>query len=122
MGDKGEDEWVKYLENLGFEIVKRNYLRKWGELDIIARKQSVLYFVEVKTVSSTFFVQGSDWYRPEDNIHKAKTNRIKRAIQSFLAEQHLSIECEWEFSVITVILRRKTHELYKIEHLENLII
>jgi putative endonuclease len=122
VGDLGEDEAVKYLKKQGFTIIERNYLRKWGEIDIIAKKKGILYFVEVKTITSNFYVQGIDWYKAEDNIHRRKIQRLKRAMQSYLAEQGTSIEADWEFSVITVVLRRKTRELYKLEHLENLII
>ena len=122
IGDEGEAEAVKYLENKGYKILKRNYLKKWGEIDIIAQRKGVLYFVEVKTHTSNFFINSSDWYRPEDNVHRRKTERIKRAIQSYLIEQETTPDSDWEFSVITVILKRKTRELYKLEHLENLII
>jgi len=121
-GDEGEEQASKYLQKQGYSIVERNYLRKWGEIDIIAQKNSVLYFVEVKTVVANYYIHGPDWYRPEDNIHTCKIKRLKRAIQTYLAENNLSIETEWEFSAITVVLKRKSRELYKIEHLENLII
>jgi len=123
IGNKGEEEATAYLEREGFRIITRNYLRKWGEIDIIAMNKGVLYFVEVKTVSSNFHMQGKElWYQPEQNLHKRKCLRLKRAIQSYLAEQGLSIETEWEFSAITVVLKRGTRKLYKLEHLENLII
>jgi putative endonuclease len=122
VGDEGEEHAVKYLEKQGYRIVQRNYLRKWGELDIIAKRKGVLYFVEVKSVTSNFYISGPDWYRPEDNMHRLKAQRLKRAVQSYLAENGLSIETDWEFSLITVVMKRKSRELYKIEHLENLII
>jgi Holliday junction resolvase-like predicted endonuclease len=54
-GDIGEEVACKYLENKGFSVMERNYLRKWGEIDIIAQKDingaKRLYFIEVKTVS-----------------------------------------------------------------------
>jgi len=122
IGQIGEDYAVKHLISKDYKIVERNYLRKWGEIDIIALKNDVLYFVEVKTRSMNFYINGTDWHRPEDNLHRYKLMRVKRAIQSYLLESHLSIESEWEFSAIAVIVKRKTRELYKIEHLENLII
>jgi putative endonuclease len=121
IGDIGEDCASKYLIELGFTIIEKNYLRKWGEIDIIAEREGVLYFVEVKTRSVGYYINGAGW-RPEDNLHRRKLERIKRAIQTYLLENRRSIEDEWEFSAITVILKRKTHEIYKIEHLENLII
>ena len=122
VGDIGEDFAADYLITKGFEIIKRNYLRKWGEIDLVAEKRGVLYFVEVKTQVSNFYINGPEWYRPEDNLHQRKMYRLKRAIQTYLVETGKSIEDDWEFSAITVILKRKTHELKKLEHLENLII
>lgn len=118
----GEDYAAKYIEEKGFKILRRNYLKKWGEIDIVAEKRGVINFIEVKTRSFNFFVNGKDWYRPENNLHSNKLSRIKRAIQSYLYESGLSIEDDWEFSAITVIVKRSSRELYKIEHLENLII
>ncbi len=122
IGAAGEDFASHYLEKRGYQILKRNYLRKWGEIDIIAKLENVLYFVEVKTRALNFHINSREFYHPEENLHRRKLARIKRAIMSYLAESKVSIESEWEFSAITVILRRKTRELYKIEHLENLII
>ena len=51
IGDTGEEVACKYLEARGFKVLERNYLRKWGEIDIIAEKAKRLYFVEVKSVS-----------------------------------------------------------------------
>jgi len=122
-GDVGEEYACVYLEREGYHVVKRNYLRKWGEIDIVAKRHDVLYFIEVKTRTLNFCLNvEAGWYRPEENLHSRKLGRIKRAIQSYLAESCISIESEWEFSAITVILKRASKELYKLEHLENLII
>ena len=122
VGTLGEDFATEYLKNKGYEVITRNYLRKWGEIDVIAKLGNILYFVEVKTRIFNFHINGAEWYRPEENLHRRKLARIRRAIQSYLTESKISIESEWEFSAITVILKRKTHDLYKLEHLENLII
>ena len=47
-GNWGEDAAVRYLKTRGYEILDRNYRSSWGEIDIIARQQDVLAFVEVK--------------------------------------------------------------------------
>ena len=52
IGDRGEEIACKYLENKGFSIIERNYWRPWGEIDIVAKKGSILSFVEVKSVSA----------------------------------------------------------------------
>src|SRR3989344_3727604 len=51
IGQMGEDFACKYLEKNGYKIIERNYLKKWGELDIIAKKRGKIHFIEVKSVS-----------------------------------------------------------------------
>ena len=50
-GEIGENIAVKFLVKQGFSILDRNYTKKWGELDIVAKKDNKLYFIEVKSVS-----------------------------------------------------------------------
>ena len=49
-GDKGEDFAIDFFKKEGFEILDRNYSKPWGEIDIVATKYKVIYFIEVKTV------------------------------------------------------------------------
>ena len=59
IGDYGEGLACKFLRKKGLKIKNRNYLKKWGEIDIVAIKKKrflsrqieKLHFVEVKTVS-----------------------------------------------------------------------
>jgi len=48
IGDRAESAAAQYLQSLRYEIIDRNWKTKWCEIDIIARKNAVLYFVEVK--------------------------------------------------------------------------
>lgn len=48
-GNYGEDLAASYLKKLGFKILKRNYLIRGGEIDIVAKDKDTLVFVEVKT-------------------------------------------------------------------------
>ncbi len=48
LGDLGEDLACKFLLKKDFVIIERNYLRKWGEIDIIAKKNAKIHFIEVK--------------------------------------------------------------------------
>jgi len=54
-GDASEDLATAFLEQEGFVIVERNYFaRKLGEIDIIAQKDDVLHFIEVKSGKADF--------------------------------------------------------------------
>ena len=48
-GNYGEDLACKYLQKLGFKILKRNYRIRGGEINIVAKDSDTLVFVEVKT-------------------------------------------------------------------------
>jgi len=126
IGDIGEEVAVKYLERKGFRILERNYLRKWGEIDIIAEKGQLLSFIEVKSVSresaSPAGGQGShETYRPEENVHPAKLKRLHRAIQTYLLDRKVPDSREWRVDVACVYLDFSTRKA-KVEMLENIIL
>ena len=125
VGRAGEDCACEYLRKNGYTIVDRNYLRKWGEIDIVAKKGGHIHFVEVKTVSreisdSTDFgvthgtVGQKGEYRPEDNMHPWKLQRLGRVIQSYLLDKDVSDETEWQFDVATVYvdMERRVSRVY----------
>lgn len=107
IGRLGEDIAVKYIENKGFSVLGRNYLKKCGEIDIIAKKGGITHFIEVKSVSK-FTNSETDRYRPEDNLHPYKLKRLARVIQLYLFEKHANGEPEWVFDAITVEIDIKT--------------
>lgn len=126
IGRLGESVACRFLTGKGFTIIDRNYQKKWGEIDIVARRGNKVYFVEVKSVScekGDFVVthETSGKYRPEDNVHPAKLKRIARTIQSYLASENISPETLWQFDLITVKLDFKNREA-KVFLMDNLII
>lgn len=48
IGDDSETVATEYLIRAGHEIIKRNWRTKWCEIDIVSRKDGVIYFTEVK--------------------------------------------------------------------------
>lgn len=107
IGQIGEDSACKYLLSNGYKVVDRNYLKKWGEIDIVASKAGKLHFVEVKSVSRRIdgvIHETLDTYRAEDNMHPWKINRLNRAIQSYLIEKNVSDETEWQLDLATVYI------------------
>lgn len=131
IGDIGENIACMFLVKRGYRVIGRNYLKKWGEIDIIAEKQGVLHFIEVKSVSHATpipeqnSVRGrqpdrvSDTYRPEENMHPGKLKRLSRVIQSYLLEK--KIDGEWQLDLVTVHIDMK-NRIGHCELLENVII
>ncbi len=105
IGAYGEIIAAAYLRRHGFEILDTNYLRKWGEIDIVARETGVIRFIEVKTVSYETrkdldnAISCGTW-RPEENVHKTKISRLNRAIESWIVEHGYS--GGWEIDVIAI--------------------
>lgn len=102
IGEIGENISVKHLVKHYFQILDRNYRKKWGEIDIIAEKDNIIHFIEVKTVSC-------ETAQPEENVHSWKQKRLGRAIRTYLAEKKISEEKEWQVDVMAVFLDFKTH-------------
>jgi len=131
-GNLGEDLACRFLMKHGFQIIDRNYLKKCGEIDIIAKKDSKIHFIEVKSVSceiiSSVSPETSDnnHFRPEDNIHAWKLQRLYKTIELYLIEKGVSGlpaqagETDWQIDVITVYIDKK-RLISKVFLLENII-
>jgi putative endonuclease len=115
LGDLGEGVAARYLAGKGFEIIERNYLRPWGEIDIVATKAKKLYFIEVKTVTREPGQRTG--FRPEENMHAGKIQRLQRAIQTYLAQKR-SHDAEWQLDLACVYLdlQRKRARVDMIEN------
>ena len=77
-GFKGEEYAIGVLENNGYKIIERNFTTKIGEIDIIAKDNDTLVFVEVKTRWSKKFGN------PEEAVDKRKISKIKRVGEYYL--------------------------------------
>src|SRR4051812_25203618 len=119
-GKIGEDVACKWLENHGFLVVERNYLKKWGELDIIAAKDKVIHFVEVKSVTRRDTSEKTG-HRPEENVHNLKVRRLRRTIETYLLERRFDKDAPFQFHVLTVLLNPTTRRA-RVNFLENIIL
>src|SRR3972149_3699974 len=81
-GRGGEELAAQFLERKGYKIIERNYRKKWGEIDVIAEKDNVVHFVEVKAVS-----RESKDYRPEELIHESKLRKVARTAALYMEQQ-----------------------------------
>ncbi|MEK7609929.1 MAG: YraN family protein [Patescibacteria group bacterium] len=119
-GNKGEDVACKFIEKNGFEIIDRNYQKKWGELDIVATKNGVINFFEVKSVTVDFSLN-SNSHKPEDNIDGWKVKHLRRIIESYLEEKGGGLGVEFSFHVICVFLDMNTRRA-RVKWIKNLIL
>jgi putative endonuclease len=123
VGDWGEQIAVNYLKNKGFSIIERNYWRKWGELDIVAKSGEVVHFVEVKTVSHETKQQLREavtrgTWRPEEQVHQFKLHQIHKALETWIADHNY--DGDWQIDVIAVrIVPRETYATVKF--IENIV-
>jgi putative endonuclease len=101
IGELGENVAVQFLVRKGFVIVERNYTRKWGEIDIIARKGSILYFIEVKSVSREII----GGLRPEDHLDWRKQERLRQTIGIYINTNRVG---KWQFDLVCVYLDHTT--------------
>jgi putative endonuclease len=115
IGDIGETIACDFLKSRGFHIIERNYLRKWGEIDIVAEKAGVVHFVEVKSVNHETL--GS--IRPEENMHRGKIQRLMRTIETYLL--HKKLNSEFQLDLVTVKMHTETRRA-KIELFENIVV
>ena len=79
VGKIGEQLAADMLSNTGYRVIARNYLTRDGEVDIIAIKDGVMHFVEVKTRTSDEFGY------PADSVTETKQKRIRKAARSYLS-------------------------------------
>ena len=109
VGNLGESVACEYLKRRGFSILDRNYVKKTGELDIIAEREGTLHFVEVKTVLAEEFPlaenKGEDRYDPSLNLHQAKVRKVARTGEWYVLEKRW--EGEWQVDGALVWLRRR---------------
>ncbi|MCX6718864.1 MAG: YraN family protein [Candidatus Taylorbacteria bacterium] len=120
-GKIGEDAACTFLEKKGFTVIDRNYQKKWGELDIVAIKDKILHFFEVKSVTSALMDNLLNSHRPEDNVDGWKIKHLRRIIETYLDEKGDGLDSEFQFHVLCVYMDMNTR-LAKIKWLENLIL
>ncbi len=109
IGDKGEDLAAEYLVRKSYTIVERNYRQRFAEIDLIAMKDGVLVFCEVKR--SRF--EGES--HPEIRVDSKKQIKIARCARVFLAGSPPPFH-SCRFDIITV---KKQRGKDYVEHITN---
>ncbi len=104
-GKKGEIKAVLFLKKHGYKILETNFKNKIGEIDIIAEKDGVIVFIEVKNRSTYRFG------RPIEAVDFRKQNKIKK-----VAEIYLMIKNKYYNDVRFDVVEVSNDNL---EHIEN---
>ncbi len=81
-GDLAEDRAIGFLEDLDYLVIERNYYSRFGEIDIIAVKNEVLHFVEVKSG------EGEPIYQ----ITPKKLSKIQKTAQIYMNRKKLDMD------------------------------
>jgi len=109
LGRSAESLAADYYRRQGFDISACNYRRAGGEIDVIARRGSLLVFCEVKARSST------RWGIPAEAVDARKQARIKRIAGTWLRENRPGrVTMRFDVVSVTVVGGRA-----RLEHLPN---
>ncbi len=109
-GRLAEDVAARHLENKGFQILERNFSNKFGEIDVIARDNGIVVFVEVKAKI------GEEFGMPEEMVGPRKLARIRNMATMYL--HGASVPCR--IDVVAMVLG-EDNEVLRLTHYENVI-
>ncbi|WP_337669014.1 YraN family protein [Ruminococcus bicirculans (ex Wegman et al. 2014)] len=93
-GNIGEDAVCGFLVRHGYEIIKRNFTVRGGEIDIIAEKADIIAFVEVKTRTIGSMTSA------EEAVDLRKQRLIIRTAQAYLQNAAQPLQCRFDVAVV----------------------
>lgn len=93
-GNIGEDAVCGFLARHGYEIIKRNFTVRGGEIDIIAEKADTIAFVEVKTRTVGSMTSA------EEAVDLRKQRLIIRTAQAYLQNAAQPLQCRFDVAVV----------------------
>ena len=113
VGATGEKTAESFLKRRGYKILARNVRSRYGEIDIIARKDRGLVFVEVRTR------RGSAFGTPEESVTSAKRERLVALAESYLQSLE-KMPSSWRIDLVAVELDREGRTS-TVRHIENVV-
>ncbi|TQR32375.1 YraN family protein [Campylobacter sp. MIT 99-7217] len=93
-GILGEDKACKFLKQNKFEILERNFHSKFGEIDIIAKKDEILHFIEVK------FTQND--YEVSERLDAKKYEKLLKTIDFYMLKHGF----KWDFQLDLICIEK----------------
>ncbi|MDH5507960.1 MAG: YraN family protein [Anaerolineae bacterium] len=111
LGRWGEAMAAKYLSQKGYAIIERNFRTEYGEIDLVAKIEQTVVFVEVKTRTTPSYGY------PEEAITAEKMEHMWAAAQAYI-QAHSEAQTDWRIDVIAIINLGK-NSTPEITHFEN---
>ena len=94
---------LKYLTDMGYKIIKRNYRCKMGEIDLIAKKDNRIIFIEVKYRST------SKYGNSIEAVTYKKRQTIRNVAKHYLLNYYHTLDIPISFDVIGIDKQNITH-------------
>lgn len=96
LGDRGEVAACGFLKEKGYKILDKNYKCKIGEIDVVAKREGRLAFIEVKTRT------GPRFGMPQEAVDRKKQEKIFKLAQWYMKEKKLE-KIPVAFDVVAVL-------------------
>lgn len=109
IGKLGEELTAYYLAKSGYAILRRNFRVKGGEIDIIAAKDGIIAFVEVKTRDISALETGAEAVRPR------KRSLVIKAAQEYSYRNPHEMQPRFDVSEVTV----KNGKIVRFRYFDN---
>ena len=113
-GFLAEQYTAEYLEGKGYTILERNFRRPWGEIDVIAEKEGIVVFVEVKAGQAR-----SAGFEPELHANREKMIKVLRTARSYLAYRKYKPDQEWQIDLVAIVFNAPAGTA-KVTHFKNI--
>lgn len=110
-----------FLMKHRFIIVELNYTRKFGEIDIVAKKGNVFHFIEVKSVSCENIdgvTRETLSVRPEENMHEKKIRRFVKTVEYYVMAKNIKADFQIDLAVVYIDQKKRVG---KVKLMENIV-
>ncbi len=120
IGKIGEKLAISFLVKLGFSVISKNFRTKHGEIDIVAKKDNIFHFVEVKSIKvMSLDAAYISKIQPEDNLTFAKWSKLLIAILEYKKINGISDTIKEQIDLACVYIDNNKRE-GRVKLLENI--
>lgn len=111
IGQIGENITKTFLMKQGFSLLETNYRTRYGELDIVAKKDKKLHFIEVKSIKVRD-LQYTDHLKvqPVDNLTQSKWSKFAISVETYLRHKSVPQETLWQIDLACVYIQTENRE------------